>query len=114
MAGVVVSEMIIDRRIAVETVIANSRKSRPPIPPIMRIGMNTAISDMLMENTVKPISLAPFNAAANGSMPFSRWRAMFRSEEHTSELQSHLNLVCRLLLEKKKQKQKALQHHAYI
>src|SRR5260370_21488614 len=28
-----------------------------------------------------------------------------RSEEHTSELQSHLNLVCRLLLEKKKQKQ---------
>src|SRR5260370_525512 len=28
------------------------------------------------------------------------WR---RSEEHTSELQSHLNLVCRLLLEKKKQ-----------
>src|SRR5260370_16841004 len=26
-----------------------------------------------------------------------------RSEEHTSELQSHLNLVCRLLLEKKNQ-----------
>src|SRR5207237_8815686 len=26
----------------------------------------------------------------------------FRSEEHTSELQSHLNLVCRLLLEKTK------------
>src|SRR5207237_10324567 len=29
---------------------------------------------------------------------------MRRSEEHTSELQSHLNLVCRLLLEKKKKK----------
>src|SRR5882762_9574856 len=29
-------------------------------------------------------------------------RAAPRSEEHTSELQSHLNLVCRLLLEKKK------------
>src|SRR5260370_18097193 len=28
-----------------------------------------------------------------------------RSEEHTSELQSHLNLVCRLLLEKKKKQQ---------
>src|SRR5260370_20473343 len=28
--------------------------------------------------------------------------AKSRSEEHTSELQSHLNLVCRLLLEKKK------------
>src|SRR4030066_2519870 len=30
-----------------------------------------------------------------------------RSEEHTSELQSHLNLVCRLLLEKKKKTQQA-------
>src|SRR6266571_7807524 len=29
-----------------------------------------------------------------------------RSEEHTSELQSHVNLVCRLLLEKKKNHQK--------
>src|SRR5690242_20987020 len=28
---------------------------------------------------------------------------LLRSEEHTSELQSHVNLVCRLLLEKKKQ-----------
>src|SRR5690242_21616113 len=27
---------------------------------------------------------------------------LLRSEEHTSELQSHVNLVCRLLLEKKK------------
>src|SRR5260370_20509965 len=30
-----------------------------------------------------------------------------RSEEHTSELQSHLNLVCRLLLEKKKKTETA-------
>src|SRR5690242_21617845 len=32
------------------------------------------------------------------------WAVIFiaRSEEHTSELQSHVNLVCRLLLEKKK------------
>src|SRR2546422_5682457 len=30
----------------------------------------------------------------------------FRSEEHTSELQSRLHLVCRLLLEKKKKKQR--------
>src|SRR5260370_25987091 len=29
-------------------------------------------------------------------------RGKARSEEHTSELQSHLNIVCRLLLEKKK------------
>src|SRR5688572_33058554 len=30
------------------------------------------------------------------------WDALVRSEEHTSELQSQSNLVCRLLLEKKK------------
>src|SRR5260370_8374340 len=36
-------------------------------------------------------------AAASGTEGLAR-----RSEEHTSELQSHLNLVCRLLLEKKK------------
>src|SRR2546430_7219159 len=35
-----------------------------------------------------------------------------RSEEHTSELQSQSNLVCRLLLEKKKKKKEAL--HEYI
>src|SRR5690242_21738216 len=33
------------------------------------------------------------------------WQAP-RSEEHTSELQSHVNLVCRLLLEKKKKKKR--------
>src|SRR5260370_20066439 len=39
-----------------------------------------------------------------------RVRALLvRSEEHTSELQSHLNLVCRLLLEKKKSI--SLTHH---
>src|SRR2546427_8505709 len=34
-----------------------------------------------------------------------------RSEEHTSELQSQSNLVCRLLLEKKKQKKNKELHH---
>src|SRR5215211_9409651 len=33
-----------------------------------------------------------------------------RSEEHTSELQSHSDLVCRLLLEKKKTKEKQRTH----
>src|SRR5438034_8271161 len=42
-----------------------------------------------------------------------RWRAALgtvrRSEEHTSELQSHSDLVCRLLLEKKKINQTKMQ-----
>src|SRR2546422_5777614 len=34
-----------------------------------------------------------------------------RSEEHTSELQSRLHLVCRLLLEKKKKNRKDIKNH---
>src|SRR2546426_7412819 len=46
----------------------------------------------------------------SGQLDPSRWcaadksSALARSEEHTSELQSPCNLVCRLLLEKKKKK----------
>src|SRR5476649_2098429 len=36
-------------------------------------------------------------------MPWATQETGVRSEEHTSELQSHSDLVCRLLLEKKKQ-----------
>src|SRR5260370_3534044 len=41
-------------------------------------------------------------ASHNLMKPRVRRVGYSRSEEHTSELQSHLNLVCRLLLEKKK------------
>src|SRR5438105_9354233 len=48
--------------------------------------------------------------AADTSRSFSFVRMLFlvvsRSEEHTSELQSRVDLVCRLLLEKKKKKKK--------
>src|SRR5690242_20841640 len=43
---------------------------------------------------------APAAEDANGN-PVGQ-SGVTRSEEHTSELQSHVNLVCRLLLEKKK------------
>src|SRR5256885_10480780 len=51
-----------------------------------------------------PISAREGRCAAPG-----RW---FRSEEHTSELQSPCNLVCRLLLEKKKSKQTHQDQHS--
>src|SRR5690242_20885595 len=40
------------------------------------------------------------------TLDFDGIKIGLRSEEHTSELQSHVNLVCRLLLEKKKKKRK--------
>src|SRR2546429_4523338 len=55
-------------------------------------------------------------AAALGITPsgvrqhLSALRADGRSEEHTSELQSRLHLVCRLLLENKKNKSDSLRH----
>src|SRR2546430_6621264 len=46
---------------------------------------------------------SPATLASAGGRVFG----FVRSEEHTSELQSQSNLVCRLLLEKKKKKQRA-------
>src|SRR3954449_2839835 len=45
-------------------------------------------------------------------MPSSACKTCARSEEHTSELQSHSHLVCRLLLEKKKIATRAAVHSA--
>src|SRR2546427_8371553 len=57
----------------------------------------------------------PVQRVAPGAAPFGLWivrRAGLRSEEHTSELQSQSNLVCRLLLEKKKKN--SAQYHTPI
>src|ERR1022692_3268747 len=48
-----------------------------------------------------PISCRPPLACPAPALPSLRCAACPRSEEHTSELQSPCNLVCRLLLEKK-------------
>src|SRR2546427_8568661 len=53
-----------------------------------RSGVDGSVSSM--QPTVRPSHV-------------KRWPIHWRSEEHTSELQSQSNLVCRLLLEKKKQ-----------
>src|SRR5690554_6994103 len=45
---------------------------------------------------------------------FSNSFSCFRSEEHTSELQSRPHLVCRLLLEKKKKKKKNDTNNNYM
>src|SRR2546426_8549002 len=50
---------------------------------------------------------------AGRSLP-GRLRSASRSEEHTSELQSPCNLVCRLLLEKKKTIYTEVKDHCYI
>src|SRR2546426_8434602 len=63
-------------------------------------------------STLFPYTTLFRSRTGSGARPRSRSRrparespALTRSEEHTSELQSPCNLVCRLLLEKKKKKQ---------
>src|SRR5260370_31971740 len=48
------------------------------------------------------IAVGIFNLNLFAARAYLHFIFKTRSEEHTSELQSHLNLVCRLLLEKKK------------
>src|SRR5437879_10933933 len=49
-------------------------------------------------------------STARSWLPRTRPSRLYRSEEHTSELQSPMYLVCRLLLEKKKKKIKKKIH----
>src|SRR5690242_21552045 len=59
---------------------------------------------------------APQSGEARGGarFPITSSSCSGRSEEHTSELQSHVNLVCRLLLEKKKHRQPTIPNYCTI
>src|SRR2546426_10907964 len=63
-----------------------------------------SLHDALPILSPKSDTKLPKKHAPSGGSPSARPRAVVRSEEHTSELQSPCNLVCRLLLEKKKKK----------
>src|SRR5687768_17917585 len=51
---------------------------------------------------------------ASGARACRRCRRAIRSEEHTSELQSRLQIVCRLLLEKKDNTPRPALHYVYV
>src|SRR5260370_12919522 len=64
------------------------------------VDQEAPVDDLLFEAVAVEIGKAQFGSGR----PRLGAGEIIRSEEHTSELQSHLNLVCRLLLEKKKAK----------
>src|SRR5688500_19336530 len=66
------------------------------------------------QNIIQPAYIRPDGAGVLVSFG-QRLMQTTRSEEHTSELQSPCNLVCRLLLEKKKQqyKNRCILRHIY-
>src|SRR2546430_5612408 len=56
----------------------------------------------LFRSAVQPLAVLPLDPDTHRRLRQLGLRTLGRSEEHTSELQSQSNLVCRLLLEKKK------------
>src|SRR2546429_4601655 len=58
--------------------------------------------DAYYEANMDLVSVSPVFNLYDSAWPLRTWQHQYRSEEHTSELQSRLHLVCRLLLEKKK------------
>src|SRR5438132_13218287 len=79
------------------------------LDPILKSSSGAALLDvsgakLLMEKLI-PLSVVVTPNVDEASALTGVTTTDNRSEEHTSELQSHSDLVCRLLLEKKKQKQ---------
>src|SRR2546422_3680789 len=74
------------------------RPPRSTLFPYTTLFRSQATQDLV--GAVRPLVLLAFVGPAVASVAALR----IRSEEHTSELQSRLHLVCRLLLEKKKNK----------
>src|SRR2546427_2663229 len=91
-------------------------RSEPPAPSrrladradpeafVHTVGLEELLST-LRRHVWLVLGVAAVAVAATGFVAYTTgpvYRAVARSEEHTSELQSQSNLVCRLLLEKKK------------
>src|SRR5207247_9409003 len=68
------------------------------------------------QEIVRPLALAPVNLvhAERANVFQLPMRQAPRSEEHTSELQSRVDLVCRLLLEKKKKNRQQNHEDRYV
>src|SRR5256884_1647849 len=76
-------------------------------PATSQVTSPTSLLSSKMVSVVEMVSLisvACVRAPQTRSPSTKKTEMVIRSEEHTSELQSRLHLVCRLLLEKKKKK----------
>src|SRR5687768_18514358 len=78
------------------------RPPRSTLFPYTTLFRSTTRATMMLSHRSSQATRYPAAAAPAGS------KVRKRSEEHTSELQSRLHLVCRLLLEKKKKKKKII------
>src|SRR5256885_7014663 len=72
-----------------------------------------SMSNMGLEAALKRSGIRMLRAPVGDRYVLERMQKENRSEEHTSELQSPCNLVCRLLLEKKKKKYKRIDRPSF-
>src|SRR5437762_5666739 len=77
---------------------------RPPRSTLFPTRRSSDLGDGVDANDVPYMTTFPYQADPFSG--FDNTKGEQRSEEHTSELQSPMYLVCRLLLEKKKKKKK--------
>src|SRR5438034_2134581 len=75
----------------------------PPISPLFPTRRSSDLEPTMARSTLLK---ARCSTSLTPTRPIRATNPRPRSEEHTSELQSHSDLVCRLLLEKKKKKPK--------
>src|SRR2546422_6618074 len=68
---------------------------------VLKPAHETPLTALLLGDLAVEAGLPPGSSAARG-VSWAGFKTTVRSGEHTSELQSRLHLVCRLLLEKKK------------
>src|SRR6266436_5101111 len=91
---------------ALARLVEESRGDRRRVDAVM-IGTTHFTNAVVQRRDLTPVAAIRIGLPASASLePFIDWPPDLaaRSEEHTSELQSRLHLVCRLLLEKKKNK----------
>src|SRR5437016_8874694 len=94
------------------TTLFRSSPKSSPIPIVFVVDDDISVRESL-EALIRFVGWQPETfASAEEFLARSRPLAPSRSEEHTSELQSLTNLVCRLLLEKKKTKKDILRLEA--
>src|SRR2546430_11896953 len=81
-------------------------------PEIYPLSLHDALP--IFFSSSAPLPATPPNpSTSRAQLACSRASFIFRSEEHTSELQSQSNLVCRLLLEKKKNTYACASHYLH-
>src|SRR5256885_12830416 len=78
------------------------RSDKPKVMEALREHINKARTEPVSERELEKVKNKFLFQEVTNSLTVARKASLLRSEEHTSELQSPCNLVCRLLLEKKK------------